>query len=436
MQARIRYPVVALLALLAAACDRTPTQPPVSAGAAGPRLATQTQYICLDQPIPAGFVILRYDTTSLCPYRNGFWNARFIGQPNADGETVCRDSPTPPGWVHTSYLHSDGCRFAGSPQNAIRIAWGHHTQRICAAGPWQQGWVHVRYGRRADCPGYGDTTRFNSIEVWPPDFEWWVHWMGMPVCASGPRPHAMHTGWSRRPDCPGYRDTTRFNAVSVMNFPLEDEWDAITICTSSPRRWNIGGLPGVHTAYGRSASCRGYPDTTRFNTVTIKLPFMGGEVICRAGPYPGGFVVYGYGRTARCPGRTGANAMYVGVGGFQFRFEDVCLSSPGISGRAYVAYVSSSGCGNPMLTNAVTINWSPQAGDTICSTSTLPGWAVIAAYGRSRACRNYSRTGFNTWVLGVKPRAVAVNARAPRTPGRRPPMPEVWNGARIEIPEW
>lgn len=438
MSARTLYPVAAFLAVVAAAaCDRVPTQPAPDAGAAGPGLATETQYLCLEQWVPAGFVLLGYATVSQCTYRNGSWNARLIGRPGPV-ETVCLDSPTPAGWVHTAYLHSNVCRYAGAAHNALRI---EHTDRwmyfheICAAGPRPADFAHLSYRRRPDCPGYADTTRFNSIQIQPTGYDWYEWIAGTPVCLAGPRPDAMHVAWSRRADCPGYADATRYNSLTVQNYPREDWMDEFTMCTSSPKPWRIGHDAGVHVRYHRSPLCSGYADVTRFNQVTVKEAAREGELICRSGPFPAGFVILAYRQVSYCPPRMGPNAVEVRVAEWVLT-DTICITTPGIEGFVHLAYGSSADCGNPLLTNTVTVTWDLGVGDTICSTSRLPGGFAIAGYGRSRACKYYSSTGYNTWIVGpaagtaALPSA-ALRPRAPRMPARTRPADE-----RVELPVW
>jgi hypothetical protein len=392
-----------LLAALAAGCDRVPTQPPAVAEAAGPSTATEVRSACLDEPVPEGFVILSYEATSQCPYRNGFWNARRIGVP-APRELVCRDSPTPAGWVRIQYLHSDECRFAGSPQNAARVEpGGWWPSEACLAGPIPADLLHFRYSRRPDCPGYADSTRFNSVALGYDEF---LDDMPAEVCATGPRPRAYHIAWRRRANCRGYSDSTRFNSITVKVTQWENEEQYFPVCVTS--RVIPHGL--LQVSYGRRPDCPGYADTTRFNTLTLRYPsrWVGWESVCRVGG-SGGWEIVSYGFSRSCPGGgSNPNRMTVVMDGLEGS-DVVCFGSPGMGYYAHAAYSGTARCGSSRVTNTVTLSWHPQPGDTICATS--PRKPPVVEPVRSRKCRNYSATGFNAWRIGG-----GVQAMAPAQP--------------------
>lgn len=428
MPTRILYPTAVLALLAAAACDRIPTQPPAVAGSAGPSTATEVRSACLDEPIPEGFVILKYEATSQCPYRNGFWNARRIGKPEW-WDVMCRDSPTPAGWLHTEYLHSDECRFAAtSQQNAVMIFPSIYWDvDACLAGPIPPAMVRYSYSRRPNCPGYADGTRFNAALVgnyqhYPPDYPF-------VLCASGPLPQAPQVSFGRRSDCPGYADSTRFNSVIVVETDWEWEPLMFTVCATSPV------IPwGIHVEYGRRPDCRGYADTTRFNTLTVRYPHASLEsaFACRNGPHPDDWEIVSYAYTPNCPGGTQPNGMHIVLSGLPGS-DVVCMGSPGIDRYAHVAFSATAACGSPRVTNTVTLSWDPQPGDTICASS--PQTPEDAEPARSRKCRSYSATGYNAWVLGPGARSMGPGRPSPSRSAPRARRGNIeWKPGDLRIP--
>lgn len=89
--------------------------------------------ICWNQAIPAGYVVIAHKTTTPCQNTNfpGQPNTRTVKEPNPGGEFVC-EFPLPTGYVITTdTLHSSACK----PSNTTT---GHNVMNVKLATAQQE----------------------------------------------------------------------------------------------------------------------------------------------------------------------------------------------------------------------------------------------------------------------------------------------------------
>jgi hypothetical protein len=101
--------------------------------------------ICWNQAIPAGYVVIAHKTTTACQGTNfpGQPNTRTIKEPNPAGEIVC-EFPLPTGYVITTdTLNSTACKPSGSTSgwNALNVKLATAQQEtVCSNSPIPPGY--------------------------------------------------------------------------------------------------------------------------------------------------------------------------------------------------------------------------------------------------------------------------------------------------------
>ena len=147
--------------LAAAACEQAPT---LGRSQAGPNLATSVYYVCYNQVIPSGYVIL-----SGTSYNSGCGGARYqIGIPGS-AEYICQSSavPIPSGYVVTSLSTTSTCVSNNLSYNRLYIKIPTATQEtICnlTVVPIPSGYAFVRYTNTSSCSG-ASSGSYNALVI-------------------------------------------------------------------------------------------------------------------------------------------------------------------------------------------------------------------------------------------------------------------------------
>ncbi|HEX8695545.1 MAG TPA: hypothetical protein VF746_24240 [Longimicrobium sp.] len=143
--------------MLCAACESAPTGPSGAAAAGGfsPRLYTNGQYICANQSVPSGYVILSADRSPSCAfYSPTSYNMYYIGIPGSQ-ENVCANSPIPSGYVITSGQGTAYCpSYSATGMNMYSIKIPGYEETVCGNSPIPSGYTVVGYTSTSYCPNW------------------------------------------------------------------------------------------------------------------------------------------------------------------------------------------------------------------------------------------------------------------------------------------
>lgn len=147
--------------LFAAACNDAPTLAPPEDG---PQLATNVHYVCYNQVIPSGYVVL-----SGTSYYSGCGGARYqIGIPGS-AEYICQSSvvPIPSGYVVTSLSTTSSCVSSNLSYNRLHIKIPTASQEtVCNLTilPIPSGYTFVRYTNTSSCYG-ANSGSYNAMVI-------------------------------------------------------------------------------------------------------------------------------------------------------------------------------------------------------------------------------------------------------------------------------
>lgn len=111
--------------------------------------------ICANQPVPNGYVIIRYGNSMSCPgWSPGAMNTKTISLPS-NNQTICSNSPVPSGYVVTRYGNSQSCPgWTPGGMNTKTITKPGNQATVCYNSPIPDGYVVTGYGNSQSCPGW------------------------------------------------------------------------------------------------------------------------------------------------------------------------------------------------------------------------------------------------------------------------------------------